>query len=123
MRQCASAGLAVHLPTDRDRGEVSWRQIEQALADEIRTGQWGEGARLPTEAELAARFRVNRHTLRRAIGGLVDRGLVRVEQGRGIFVRENVLEYLVGRRTRFTENVRRVNRRSEEHTSELQSLM
>src|SRR3546814_8669073 len=62
------------------------------LADEIRTGQWGEGARLPTEAELAARFRVNRHTLRRAIGGLVDRGLVRVEQGRGIFVRENVLE-------------------------------
>src|SRR3546814_7744642 len=76
----------------------------------MRTGQWGEGARLPTGAELAARFRVNRHTLRRAIGGLVDRGLVRVEQGRGIFVRENVLEYLVGRRTRFTENVRRVNR-------------
>src|SRR3546814_709974 len=80
------------------------------MADESRTGQWDEGARLPTEAELASRIRVNRHTLRRAIGGLVDRGLVRVEQGRGIFVRENVLEYLVGRRTRFTENVRRVNR-------------
>jgi len=95
---------------DRDSGVTVWRQIEQTLADEIRAGQWGEGARLPTEAELAARFRVNRHTLRRAIGGLADRGLVRVEQGRGIFVRENVLEYLVGRRTRFTENVRRVNR-------------
>ncbi len=95
---------------DRDSGVSVWRQIEQTLADEIRSGQWGEGARLPTEAELASRFRVNRHTVRRAVGGLADRGLVRVEQGRGIFVRENVLEYLIGRRTRFTENVRRVNR-------------
>lgn len=95
---------------DRDSGVAVWRQIEQSLAEEIRIGQWGEGARLPTEAELSERFRVNRHTLRRAIGGLADRGLVRVEQGRGIFVRENVLEYLIGRRTRFTENVRRVNR-------------
>lgn len=95
---------------ERDSGITVWRQIEQTLADEIRAGQWGEGARLPTEAELSARFRVNRHTVRRAIGGLADRGLVRVEQGRGIFVRENVLEYLVGRRTRFTENVRRLNR-------------
>lgn len=95
---------------DRESGVTVWRQIEQTLAGEIRAGLWNEGTRLPTEAELAARFRVNRHTLRRAIGGLADRGLVRVEQGRGIFVRENVLEYLVGRRTRFTENVRRVNR-------------
>lgn len=95
---------------DRDSGVAVWRQIEETLAEEIRAGQWEEGARLPTEADLAARFRVNRHTLRRAVGGLADRGLVRVEQGRGIFVRENVLEYLIGRRTRFTENVRRVNR-------------
>ncbi len=103
-------GESVVAVIDRDSGVAVWRQIEETLAEEIRTGQWGEGARLPTEAELAARFRVNRHTLRRAIGGLVDRGLVRVEQGRGAFVRENVLEYLIGRRTRFTENVRRVNR-------------
>lgn len=104
---------------DRDSGVAVWCQIEQALAEEIRTGRWAEGARLPTEADLATRFRVNRHTLRRAIGGLVDRGLVRVEQGRGIFVRENVLEYLIGRRTRFTENVRRVNRSPGGHWIEI----
>jgi GntR family transcriptional regulator, phosphonate transport system regulatory protein len=95
---------------DRDSGVSVWLQIEQTLAEEIRVGLWGEGARLPTEGELSARFGVNRHTVRRAVGGLADRGLVRVEQGRGIFVRENVLEYLIGRRTRFTENVKRVNR-------------
>lgn len=95
---------------DRESGMAVWRQIEETLADEIRSRRWEEGQRLPTEAELSGRFGVNRHTLRRAISALVDRGLVRVEQGRGAFVRENVLEYLVGRRTRFTENVRRANR-------------
>ena len=72
---------------DRDSGVSVWLQIEQTLAEEIRVGLWGEGARLPTEGELSARFCVNRHTVRRAVGGLADRGLVRVEQGRGIFVR------------------------------------
>jgi GntR family phosphonate transport system transcriptional regulator len=95
---------------DRESGLAIWRQIEDTLAAEIRNRRWEEGQRLPTEAELSRRFGVNRHTLRRAISALVDRGLVRVEQGRGAFVRENVLEYLVGRRTRFTENVRRANR-------------
>lgn len=95
---------------DRESGLAVWRQIEETLAEEIRARRWEEGQRLPTEAELSARFGVNRHTLRRAVGALVDRGLVRVEQGRGAFVRENVLEYLVGRRTRFTENVMRANR-------------
>ncbi|WP_420565728.1 phosphonate metabolism transcriptional regulator PhnF [Thalassobaculum sp.] len=95
---------------DRDSGLAVWRQIEETLAEEIRSRRWAEGQRLPTEAELSGRFGVNRHTLRRAVSALVDRGLVRVEQGRGAFVRENVLEYLVGQRTRFTENVRRANR-------------
>ena len=95
---------------DRDSGLAVWRQIEETLAEEIRGRRWEEGQKLPTEAELSRRFGVNRHTLRRAISALVDRGLVRVEQGRGAFVRENVLEYLVGKRTRFTENVRRANR-------------
>ena len=95
---------------DRANGVAIWRQIEQTLAQEIETGIFEEGQQLPTEAELAARFAVNRHTIRRAVGMLSDRGLVRVEQGRGSFVRENVLEYMIGRRTRFTENVRRANR-------------
>lgn len=100
----------VEVSLERASGVAVWRQIEDRLAADIRSGAWGEGDRLPTEAELSSRFGVNRHTLRRAVSSLADRGLLRVEQGRGIFVRENVLEYLVGRRTRFTENVRRANR-------------
>lgn len=98
------------IPIERASGVAVWRQIEDRLAADIRAGHWSEGERLPTEAELSRRFAVNRHTLRRAVSALADRGLLRIEQGRGMFVRENVLEYLVGRRTRFTENVRRANR-------------
>lgn len=97
---------------ERGTGYAMWRQIAQALAEEIESGRLSEGARLPTEPQLAARFAVNRHTVRRAVGELAERGLVRVEQGRGTFVQEHVLDYLVGRRTRFSEIVSGQNRQS-----------
>ena len=67
-------------------------------------------ARLPTEAQLSARFGVNRHTVRRALEELSRNGLVRIEQGRGSFVAEDVLDYTVGPRTRFSEWIRRHNK-------------
>jgi len=82
-----------------------WRQIEAALARAIETGAYGPGERMPTESALAARFGANRHTVRRAVGALSEQGRVRVEQGRGTFVAEDVLHYPLGNRTRFTRNV------------------
>lgn len=95
---------------ERSAGISLWRQIESTLAAEIEDGTLEPAAQLPTESELAKRFGVNRHTVRRGIATLVERGLVRVEQGRGTFVQEHVLDYLVGKRTRFSENVARQNR-------------
>jgi GntR family phosphonate transport system transcriptional regulator len=97
----------------RRQGVALWRQIQQAMEAEIASGQHKPGARLPTEAELAARFRVNRHTVRRAMEELEGRGLVRIEQGRGSFVAEDVVDYPLGPRTRFSENIRRQNREPE----------
>jgi len=87
-------------------GVTRWRQIAESLRQEIDEARFSDG-RLPTEPELALRFRVNRHTIRRAIGALADQGLVRVEQGRGTFVANGHIEYLVGRRTRFSANLQR----------------
>jgi GntR family phosphonate transport system transcriptional regulator len=89
----------------RMSGVALWRQIEQEIEADIRAKQFGPGDRLPTEAELSQRFAVNRHTVRRAMLGLQERGLVRVEQGRGSFVQENIVDYRVSRRTRFSENI------------------
>jgi GntR family phosphonate transport system transcriptional regulator len=87
-----------------------WRKISQTLVSEIGVTGLQPGAKLPTEAQLAARFDVNRHTVRRAIDALVRSGMVRVEQGRGSFVAEDVLDYQVSSRTRFSEWISKHNR-------------
>lgn len=94
-------------PTElmRGSGVALWRQIAHALNDEIGRGVHEPGRQLPTEAELAGRFEVNRHTVRRAIAELVAEGVLRVEQGRGTFVQQPLIDYPLRRRTRFTENV------------------
>ncbi|MEJ1978946.1 MAG: phosphonate metabolism transcriptional regulator PhnF [Acetobacteraceae bacterium] len=91
-------------------GVALWRQIADSLQAEIIAGRLQPGARLPTEAVLAARFAVNRHTIRRALEELSRDGLITVEQGRGSFVTEDVLDYAVEPRTRFSEWIRRANR-------------
>jgi len=97
-------------PLERAQGTTLWRQIEQSVERDIHEGRHGPGARLPTEAELAQRFDVNRHTVRRAMEELARRGLIRIEQGRGSFVAEDLVDYTIGPRTRFSEVVARQNR-------------
>jgi GntR family phosphonate transport system transcriptional regulator len=92
-------------PLERGSGVAVWRQIAQRIEGDLRAGEVDGGARLPTETELAARFDVNRHTVRRAIADLAARGLVRVEQGRGTFLQDLVVDYPLRRRTSFSANL------------------
>ena len=94
----------------RQAGVALWRQIAEILENDIRQKVFEPGQRLPTEAELAERFAVNRHTLRRGIGFLEQEGVLRVEQGRGTFVQERVVDYKLGKRTRFSENIEKQSR-------------
>ena len=87
---------------ERSTGVTLWRQLEARLAQEI--AAMAPESRLPTEAELARRFAVNRHTVRQAVRALVGRGLIRVEHGKGAYVRD-LLDYRLGPRTRFTANL------------------
>jgi GntR family phosphonate transport system transcriptional regulator len=97
-------------PLARGEGVSLWRQIAQAVEQVIAAGGHPPGSRLPTEAELAVRHGVNRHTVRRALEALSARGLIRIEQGRGSFVAEDVVDYALGPRTRFSELIRAQNR-------------
>lgn len=94
----------------RRGGVALWRQIEQAVEAEIVARRLAPGDRMPTENALAERFGVNRHTVRQALASLEERGLVRVEQGRGTFVHDDPVAYAVRKRTRFSETIRRQNR-------------
>ncbi len=95
---------------ERQQGVALWRQITTRLQQSIASGRYPPGGQLPTEQMLSRHFGVNRHTVRRALEELSRGGLVRVEQGRGSFVAEDVIEYTVEPRTRFSEWVRRQNR-------------
>jgi GntR family phosphonate transport system transcriptional regulator len=90
-----------------------WRQIRQILERRILAGELAPGDQLPTEAELAVEFGVNRHTVRRAINQLRERNLVRVEQGRGTFVRERTLGHKLTRRATLSETAKELGRRLE----------
>ncbi|MDQ8033010.1 phosphonate metabolism transcriptional regulator PhnF [Bordetella genomosp. 1] len=106
---------------ERGSGIAVWRQIGEQLAEDIRKKRYPAGEQMPPEPELAARFSVNRHTIRRAMAELEQHGLVRIEQGRGTFVQEHAIDYVIGRRTRFSENLR--NQGLHGHVEVLDSLV
>lgn len=88
----------------RQSGLAIWAQIASDLRGQIKRS-FDEGDWLPAEPELAARFGVNRHTLRRAVDELIAEGLVERVHGRGTRVLARGLVYGIGRDTRFTERL------------------
>ncbi|HEY0504876.1 MAG TPA: phosphonate metabolism transcriptional regulator PhnF [Lysobacter sp.] len=96
-------------PLRRDCALPLWQQIEAALLQQIRGGDLREGMRLPSAFELADRYGVNRHTVRRALEALEERGYVRTESGRGSFVQEHPYHYPIGRRARFSQAMNDLN--------------
>jgi GntR family transcriptional regulator, phosphonate transport system regulatory protein len=90
------------LPT---AGVTLWRRIADDLERAIAGGEIAAGERLPGETEIAVRFAVNRHTVRRALAELAGRGLVRAARGSGTFVEGGRLAYPIRPRTRFSEIV------------------
>lgn len=72
----------------RRPGPAAYVQIEEELAERIRTGALRPGDRIPPERELAEQMQVSRMTVRQALGRLADRGLLVRAPGRGTFVSE-----------------------------------
>ena len=95
--------------SDRDdllaRGVMLWRCIADDFEQAILVGKHDNGAKLPAESEIAARYGVNRHTVRRAMAELAARGLVRTERGSGTFVKTDKLNYPISQRMKFSEIV------------------
>ncbi|WP_148863134.1 phosphonate metabolism transcriptional regulator PhnF [Marinobacter fonticola] len=79
-----------------------YQAIAQKLQDEIRE-QFQVGEYLPPEHQLADRFSINRHTLRRAVEELIQAGMLERQHGRGTLVLNNCIEYEIGARGRFSE--------------------
>ncbi|WP_282120764.1 phosphonate metabolism transcriptional regulator PhnF [Ruegeria atlantica] len=82
-----------------------WKSIALNLTSDIAEGRYNTGDRLPTEAQLAAKHGVNRHTVRRALSDLADQGLVHARRGAGVFVAARPTDYAIGKRVRYHKSI------------------
>jgi DNA-binding FadR family transcriptional regulator len=83
------AGLVKALPSRQDvrvQSTAPYLKIAAVIRADIATGRLRVGDMLPSRAQLAARFDAAPMTVSNAVRLLKDEGLVRGEQGRGIFV-------------------------------------
>ena len=66
-----------------------YRQVADTVTASIKSGDYKPGARLPSERDLAASFKVSRPTIREAMIALEMRGLVEARHGSGIYVTDH----------------------------------
>ena len=90
---------------ERGSGLALWRQISDQLRADIVEGRFSEDGKIPREIDLAERYVVNRHTVRRAIADLTEQGFLEARRGEGTFVSPPKLNYPVQAETRFHEIV------------------
>jgi GntR family transcriptional regulator len=85
-----SAIAAVHGP---GHGSINsptfsplYQQIKSLITRSLQSGEWKPGEMIPSEVELAGRFKVSQGTVRKAIDELSAENLVVRRQGKGTFV-------------------------------------
>lgn len=66
--------------------QAKYQQVEQFLLEQLKNGNFKEGDKFYSEAELKERFSVSSATVIKAISALVSKGLLIRQQGRGTFV-------------------------------------
>lgn len=63
-----------------------YEQIKVLITQSLIAGEWGPGEAIPSEMELAARFKVSQGTVRKAIDELAKENILVRRQGKGTFV-------------------------------------
>ncbi|MEY9926971.1 GntR family transcriptional regulator [Catenulispora sp. GP43] len=69
------------------RNDALYKQVTEAIRDDITQGVYGPGEALPSEARMLDQYGVSRTTLRQALVILRTEGLIEIQHGRGSFVR------------------------------------
>src|SRR5438270_8534695 len=74
------------MDTDAPAFSPLYQQIKALIVKSLEAAEWRPGEAIPSEIELAARFRVSQGTVRKAIDELAAENLLARRQGRGTFV-------------------------------------
>jgi GntR family phosphonate transport system transcriptional regulator len=96
---------AERVPTHRQPAQREPMYLELAHTLRSELNRYSAGDYLPAEVQLAARFEVNRHTLRRAVDELVREGSLLRRQGKGTQVLGRPLVYPVAAGSAYSESL------------------
>ncbi len=104
----------------RQPSEPLYLELAQVLRGELRHYRIGDF--LPGEMQLARRFAVNRHTLRRAVDELVQEGRLLRRQGKGTQVLQRPLVYPLQADSAYSESLAALGLRTEARLLERRQL-
>ncbi len=83
----------------------AYLRLRRALRQQVEAGVLGPGQSLPSERELAEQLSLSRVTVRKALAGLVENGVLVQRQGAGTFVAERIVKPL-SKMTSFSEDLK-----------------
>ncbi|HEU5029257.1 MAG TPA: winged helix-turn-helix domain-containing protein [Spirillospora sp.] len=86
----ARPGVGRFVPTAKPAVHTRYESIAADLRRHIRSGHYRPGDLLPSEAQLAKRYGVSRHTARHALTALEEAGLVTCIHGKGRYASQDV---------------------------------
>ncbi|MFM0325295.1 GntR family transcriptional regulator [Caballeronia glebae] len=87
--------------------QTRFKQIEEALRQQIIANDLAPGVKLPSEAELVEQYGASRITIRQALAGLHSSGLIEKINGKGSFVTRPSERSDLGQLTGFYEAARK----------------
>ena len=94
------------MPLIRENATPLYRQIAAVLREEILEGRFEPTGRLPSEAEIGARFAVSRVTVRLALDELAGGGLIEQRKGKGTYVAGRQVHHELDTLRSFHESLR-----------------
>lgn len=71
----------------RDDSIPKWERIYLVIKDRIESGQYAEGARIPSLRQMMQEFEASDGTIQKALRRLREEGVIRSRHGHGTFVR------------------------------------
>jgi len=69
-----------------DENSPIYLQLREVVRERIDTGEYAPGCHIPSENALAKTYGVNRLTVRSALDALVEEGILKRVQGKGVFI-------------------------------------
>lgn len=89
-------------------GGPLYRRLQALIREDVASGRLGADDALPAERDLALRLGVSRVTVRKALRGLVEEGMLRRRHGSGTYVARSGerVEQPLSRLTSFSEDMR-----------------